>query len=74
MLWAYLIIDERGEREEVEQVGEVPPYVGVAVFAQTLVVEAVDLRNLPRLVVTSQDGDAVAIAQLESHEESDRFD
>src|SRR3954467_2908948 len=36
-----LVVNERGERQEVEQVCEVLPDVGVAVFAQALVVEAV---------------------------------
>ena len=38
---ADLLLDERGERQVVEQVGEVLPHVGIAVFARALVVESV---------------------------------
>ena len=38
-----LTVDQRRQRQIVEQVGEVLPHVGVAVLAQTLVVEAVHL-------------------------------
>lgn len=60
---AHLPVHQRGQRQVVEQVCEVLPHVGVAVLPQALVVEAVDLRDLPRLVVPSQDGDSL----LETH-------
>ena len=41
---------------------------------QALVVEAVDLRDLPRLVVAAQDGHPLAIADFERDEQGDRFD
>ena len=46
-----LIIDQGGERQVVEQICEVFPDVGVAVFSETFVVEAVDLSDLARFVV-----------------------
>ncbi len=66
-----LVIDESGEWEVVEEVGEVLPYVCVAVLAQTLVVESVDLGNLTRLMVSSEDGDTLWVADLKCDEESD---
>lgn len=36
-----LVLDERGEGEEIEQIGEVFPHVGAAVFPEALVVEAI---------------------------------
>lgn len=56
---SYLLVNQRGERQVVEQVCEVLPDVGVAVLPQTLVIEAVDLCDLSRLVVPSQDGDSL---------------
>ena len=67
-------LDEGGEGEVVEQVGEVAPDVGVPVLAQALVVEAVDLGDLPRLVVAAQDGDPLAVPDLERDEQRDRLD
>lgn len=61
---SHLLVHQRGERQVVEQVCEVLPDVGVAVLPQTLVVEAVDLRDLPRLVVPSQDGDSLRETDL----------
>lgn len=69
-----LVVDEGSEGQIVEEVCEVLPHIGIAVLSQALVVEAVDLSNLPRLVVASQDGDALAIPHLESDEEGDRLD
>lgn len=62
----YLGVHQRREREVVEQVGEVLPHVGVPVLPEALVVEAVHLRDLPALVVPSQDGDALAVANLQT--------
>lgn len=61
---SYLSVDQRGERQVVEQVCEVLPHVSVAVLPQALVVEAVDLCDLPRLVVPSQDGDSLLETNL----------
>ena len=69
-----LVVDQRGEGEVVEEVGEVFPHVGVAVLAQALVVEAVDLRDLAGLVVATEDGDALRVSDFESDEERDRLD
>lgn len=59
-----LSVDQRGERQVVKQVCEVLPHVSVAVLPQALVVEAVDLCDLPRLVVPSQDGDSLLETNL----------
>jgi len=58
-----LIFHQRRQRQQIEQIREVLPDVGVAVFAEALVVEAVDLGDLPGLVVPSQNGHSV----LEPH-------
>ena len=69
-----LVVDERGQGQVVEQVGKVLPHVGVAVLAQAFVVEAVDLRDLARLVVAAQDGDALGVADFERDEKRHRLD
>ena len=48
-----LVINQSGEREIVEEVCEEFPYVCIAVLSEAFIVEAVDLCDLARLVVTS---------------------
>ena len=43
----HLIVDESSEGEEIKEIGEEAPDVGIAVFSQTFVVEAIDLCDLP---------------------------
>jgi hypothetical protein len=70
----YLVLDEGSQGEKIEEVGEKSPDVGISVLAQTLVVEAVNLCDLPALVVSPEDGDAVAVAQLHCNKECDGLD
>lgn len=69
-----LVVDEGGEREVVEQVGEILPHIRVSVLPQALVVETVHLRNLSRFVVSAQDGNPLGVPDLEGDKEGDRFD
>jgi hypothetical protein len=69
-----LVFNESSEGEVVEEVGEVFPHVCIAVFAKALVVEAVDLGDLARLVVTTEDGHTVAVTELERDEEGHCLD
>lgn len=70
----HLVINQRRQRQVVKEVGKVLPNIRVAVLPQALVVKSIDLRDLPRLVVASQDGNAVAVSHLEDYEEGDRLD
>ena len=69
-----LVVNQSGEREVVEEIGKVLPYVRVAVLAQALVIEAVNLGDLAGFMVAPEDGDAGRVANFESDEESDSFD
>lgn len=69
-----LVLDEGRKGEEIEEVGEVLPHVGIAVFSQTLVVEPVDLGDLAGLVVSSKDGDTLGVTDLKTNKEGDGFD
>ena len=53
---SHLVINERCHGEQVKDAAAVAPGVAVPVFVLTLVIEAVHLRDLPRLVVPSQQG------------------
>jgi len=70
----YLVVDKSGEREVIEEIGEVLPDVGVAVFAEAFVVEAVDLGDLAGFVVAAEDGDTLGIADFEGDEEGHGLD
>ena len=69
-----LVVNQSGEGKVVEEISEEFPDIGVAVLAQTLVVEAVNLGDLARFMVAAQDGDAGRVADFERDEESDGFD
>lgn len=69
----YLVVNQRGQGEVVEEIREKLPDIGVSVLSQALVVESIHLGDLPRLVVTSQNGDTVPISQFERDEQRDRL-
>ena len=69
-----LIVDQRGQGQVIEQVGEKLPNVGVSILSQTFVVEPVDLGDLPRLVVPTEDGHSIPVTQFEGDEQGDRLD
>jgi hypothetical protein len=69
-----LIVDQGRKREVVEEICEVFPHVCVAILSEALVVEAIDLGDLARLVVSAEDGDALRVADLECNKEGDGFD
>lgn len=48
-----LAVDDSREGEVVEYFGAVPPDRDGTVFPEALVIEAIHLRDLPRLVVTT---------------------
>jgi hypothetical protein len=70
----HLVVDQRRQGKIVEQVGEKLPHVGVSVLSQTLVVEAVNLGDLPRFVVAPENGHTVTVAEFERDEQGHRLD
>lgn len=52
----------------------IPPYVGSAILSYALVVKAVDGCYLSRLVVATDEGDAVGVADFEAEEEEECFE
>ena len=66
-MWAkYAVIYCRCKWKVVEQISEVLPHVGVAIFAQAFVIEAVHLSDLTRFVISSKDCYTVSVAHLGS--------
>lgn len=69
-----LVVDDDGEGQVVEHVGEVVPDVCVAVLAAAFRVEAVALRYAAGFVVAADEVHAVGVAEFEADEEGDGFD
>ena len=63
------IVDDTGEREIVEHVGEMVPHGCVAVLSTALGIEAVGLRDASRFVVASDQVDPVGVSQFETNEQ-----
>lgn len=69
-----LVIDNAGEGEIVEHVGEVVPDSSVAVLAAAFGVEAVGLSNTARLVVATDQVNAMRVAQFETDQQRNGLD
>lgn len=65
-----LVVDEGGKRKVVEEVCEVFPNIGVAIFSEAFIIEAIDLGNLAGFVIPTEYGNALGVSDLESNEES----
>jgi len=55
----YLSFNECRQRQVVKQVSEVFPHICIAILAQALIVETVNLSNLATLMVTTQNSDTI---------------
>mmetsp|Transcript_28437 Transcript_28437/g.82252 ORF Transcript_28437/g.82252 Transcript_28437/m.82252 type:complete len:203 (-) Transcript_28437:253-861(-) len=66
-----LVLNDGRKAEIVKDLRAVPPNIDAAVLAQALVVEAVDLGDLPTLVVAADEGDAIGVADLEGQKEEE---
>jgi hypothetical protein len=69
-----LILNDSGQGQVIKQVSKEFPDVCVAVLAHALVVEAVNLGDLAALVVSSEDGESISVAHLQTHEQGHSLD
>ena len=70
----YPVVDHDAQRQEIEHVGEVVPYVCVTVFAIAFRVETVGLSHPAGFVVPPDQVDARWVAEFEEDEKSDGLD
>ena len=69
-----LVVDYGRQGEVVEDVGAIPPDIEGAVLPQALVIEAIELGDLPALVVPSDEGDEVGVSHFVGQEEQEGLD
>lgn len=62
-----LIIDQSGQGKVIEEIGEIFPNVGIAVFSETLVIETVHLGDLTRFMISSEDSDSARVSDFQSY-------
>lgn len=67
----HTVVDYGSDGQVVEEFAARLPRIRVAILVHALVVEAVDLRDLSRLVIAAQQRDAVRIFGLEQEQLSD---
>jgi hypothetical protein len=60
------VINDSGQGEIIEQLGEEHPDVRVTIFPQALVIEAIDLGDLSHFVVTSENSNSVLVPHFQS--------
>lgn len=70
----HLVLDYRRKRKIVEHVSTVAPDVERRILPETLVIEAVHLRNLAAFVIASNQCDAVGISNLVGKQQQEGFD
>ena len=61
-----LILHDSRQRQVVKEISQVFPHISVAVLAEALVIEAVDLSDLSTLVIASQDRDSFLKAHFQA--------
>ena len=61
----YLIVDYGSKSKVVKNVCAVSPNVDRSIFSEALVVEAINLSDLPTFVITSDQCDSFRISDLE---------
>ena len=70
---SHLVIYQCSEGQIVKQICEVLPNIGISIFPQALVVEAVHLCDLSALVVPSEDCDALPVAYLKHEHRTELY-
>ena len=60
----YFIINKRNKRQIIKNIGKILPDIQGPILPQTLIIEPINLRNLPRLMIAPQQYNPILIAYL----------
>jgi hypothetical protein len=69
-----LVFNHCRQRKQVEKVCVVFPYIRITILSQTFIVKTINLRNLPRLMVSPQNSDPVFKSDFQSDQQSNCLD
>lgn len=69
-----LVLNQGCKGKVVEKVREILPDISIAIFAEAFIIEAVDLGDLARFVVSAKDCYSLRVSDFESNKEGDRLD
>ena len=58
----YLVVDDHAQSKEIEHVGEIVPDICIAVFACTLRVKSIGLRNTSRLMIAADEMNTMGVS------------
>jgi hypothetical protein len=67
----YLIINDGTKSKEVKDICAVSPNIDCSVFSDTLIIETIDLCDLPALVVSSDKCHTLGVSDFQSQEEQE---
>ena len=70
----YLVVYDGGEGEVVEDIGAVFPHVEAPVLPEAFIVEPVDLRYLPRFVVSPEERHPPLVSHFQGEEQDEGLD
>jgi hypothetical protein len=60
----YFLFNHSGQGKIIKEVSEVFPHICVAILSQTLIIETIHLRDLTRLMISTEDGNTVLVSYL----------
>ena len=64
------LFHDSSQGEVIEEICEVFPHVGIAILAKTFIVETVDLGDLARFMISTENSDSILVADLETDKKS----
>lgn len=68
-----IVIHDSGQSKEVKDLAAVAPHIERTIFAQAFIVESINLGDLPRLMVATNEDDLIRVANFQRQEKEEGF-